>query len=199
MSRKGKASCMNKKYASFIAILMVTVILLSSCGKAGKQESTTEATYESTVETLEPTVSEGTMETLEEPYDPQVADDWQEDTNDKTKPEETKPEETKPEETKPEETKPEETKPEETKPEETKPEETKPQETKPVETQPKDPLAEEYAAYLRMSPAEQQAFFESFDSPDAFFNWYNTAKAAYDASEHYIDISGGNVNLGELG
>lgn len=36
-----------------------------------------------------------------------------------------------------------------------------------------------YDAYHAMSAAEQEAHFNSFDSPAAFFEWYNAAKAKY--------------------
>ena len=36
-----------------------------------------------------------------------------------------------------------------------------------------------YDAYHAMSAAEQEAHFNSFESPAAFFEWYNAAKAKY--------------------
>lgn len=51
-----------------------------------------------------------------------------------------------------------------------------------------------------MSGEEQQEFFESFDSVEAFFEWYNEAKAKYEAEHPSIEIGGdGKVDAGGLG
>lgn len=39
-----------------------------------------------------------------------------------------------------------------------------------------------YEEYWAMSGTEQQAYYESFPSVEDFFNWYNEAKAEYEAS-----------------
>lgn len=70
--------------------------------------------------------------------------------------------------------------------------------TKPTETVPQDdPAVTAYEAYLAMSPEEQQAFFESFSSPEAFIAWFNTAKAEYDAKNKTVDGKNGEINIGD--
>lgn len=55
-----------------------------------------------------------------------------------------------------------------------------------------------YAEYMAMSGAEQQKWFESFDSLEAFKAWYNKAKAAYDANKDTIENDGsGSIDLGD--
>ena len=52
---------------------------------------------------------------------------------------------------------------------------------------------------MELTPAQQQAFFESFSNPMDYINWYNTAKAAYDAAQKDNEITGnGSVDLGDL-
>lgn len=56
-----------------------------------------------------------------------------------------------------------------------------------------------YEEYLAMTGEEQQAFFNSFASPEAFFAWMTAAKAAYDAAQEKIEIGdGGTIDLGDL-
>lgn len=66
---------------------------------------------------------------------------------------------------------------------------TKPQETQPV-TQPETTKPETgnkeqltYEQYLALSKDEQVAFVQSFETTDAYFEWYNAAKAEYDQKE----------------
>ena len=52
------------------------------------------------------------------------------------------------------------------------------------ETGNKRPLAERlenlpYTKYLELTGEEQQEFMESFESPEAFVDWYNQAKDLY--------------------
>jgi hypothetical protein len=49
-----------------------------------------------------------------------------------------------------------------------------------------------------MSPAEQQAYVESFDSIDQFFDWYNTAKAEYEAANPPIDVGDGVIDMEDI-
>lgn len=49
-----------------------------------------------------------------------------------------------------------------------------------------------------MSAQEQNDYMNSFDSIDAFFAWYNQAKAEYEASNPPIDVDGGSFDLGDL-
>lgn len=53
--------------------------------------------------------------------------------------------------------------------------------------------------YLAMTGAEQTAFYNSFDSKDDYFKWYNAAKKAHDNDENNIIIGGDNsVDLGDI-
>lgn len=47
-----------------------------------------------------------------------------------------------------------------------------------------------YSQYNAMSAEEQQAWFNSFESVEAFFGWYNNAKAVYEANNEAIIIDG---------
>ena len=51
----------------------------------------------------------------------------------------------------------------------------------------------DYATFKAMSAAEQRAFQESFSSLDAFFEWYNAAKEAYDKENPPIEVGGDGV------
>lgn len=55
-----------------------------------------------------------------------------------------------------------------------------------------------YEDYTKMSGSEQLAFIQSFESMDAFFNWYNTAKQKYDKENAGTELNGGSVDLGDL-
>lgn len=56
----------------------------------------------------------------------------------------------------------------------------------------------EYEKYNAMSGEEQEAFIDSFESIQAFMDWYNAAKAEYDALHPGIDIGDGNIDAGDL-
>ena len=56
-----------------------------------------------------------------------------------------------------------------------------------------------YEEYLNMSGQEQQAWFESFEDPEAFFAWYDQGKAAYDAAQDKVEIGeDGTVDMSEI-
>ena len=56
-----------------------------------------------------------------------------------------------------------------------------------------------YEKYIGLNGFEQQAFMETFDSIPAFFEWYNTAKAEYEANREIIEIGGdGTIDLGDI-
>ena len=64
-----------------------------------------------------------------------------------------------------------------------------------VPTQPSTPPTDEtkpmdYLTFQAMSGAEQRAYQESFESLDAFFEWYNTVKEAYEKENPPIEIGG---------
>ena len=76
-------------------------------------------------------------------------------------------------------------------------------ETENPETEPpvsgKDPASYTYEEFLAMSSAEQQAHFEQFTAIEAYFAWYNSAKAEYEANDDSIIIDGsGNIDIGDL-
>lgn len=58
--------------------------------------------------------------------------------------------------------------------------------------------ASEYEAYHAMSGAEQKAYLESFESIEAFFEWYNAAAAEYEAAHPDIEIENGSVDLSQI-
>lgn len=63
----------------------------------------------------------------------------------------------------------------------------------------KNKWAVTYEEYIAMTGAEQKAFYNSFDSKDDYFKWYNAAKKAYDNDENNIIIGGdGSVDLGDI-
>ena len=67
------------------------------------------------------------------------------------------------------------------------------------EPQPVDPATMDFATFQAMTGAEQRAFQESFEDLDAFFEWYNAAKEAYEKENPSIEIGpGGSVDLGGL-
>jgi len=56
----------------------------------------------------------------------------------------------------------------------------------------------EYGKYLAMSPEEQQEYFETFDSIDAYFDWLNKAKAEYEKVLNATELKDGTVDIGDL-
>lgn len=56
-----------------------------------------------------------------------------------------------------------------------------------------------YEEYMARPPEAQQEFFESFASVEAYFDWFNAAKAAYEANRDCIEIDGsGSIDIGEI-
>ena len=53
-----------------------------------------------------------------------------------------------------------------------------------------------YAEYMAMSPAEQQAYYESFPTLEEFIAWHNAAQAEYEA-EHDIPVVTGPIDIGD--
>lgn len=83
-----------------------------------------------------------------------------------------------------------------TDPAETKPQETKPQETKPQGEAPRE--LTEYEKYMAMSPEDQQKYYNSFPSVEAFFEWLQKAKAEYEAGLDYVEIGKGPIDIEEI-
>ena len=58
-------------------------------------------------------------------------------------------------------------------------------------------LAAEYEAYVAMNSTEKATFQNSFSNYDAFFNWYNAARDAYNQAHPPVQISpNGVLDLG---
>ena len=54
-----------------------------------------------------------------------------------------------------------------------------------------------YVEYQRMSPADQQAYMETFASPADFIVWIQQAEAAHNTHDGSIIVEGGDVNIGD--
>lgn len=85
----------------------------------------------------------------------------------------------------------------------TKPKPTEPKPTQPKPTEPSDPVDSdsdltEYERFQNMSPSEQQAYMDSFPSIEAFFEWYNAAKAAYEAANPPIEVGDETIDIGDI-
>ena len=80
------------------------------------------------------------------------------------------------------------------------PEYTQPSETEPAQTEPVQiPEGEiDYETFVAMDPALQRMYMESFESMDAFFEWYNAAKEAYEQAHPSIDVGDGVIDLEDL-
>ena len=100
----------------------------------------------------------------------------------------------------PEGTRPVQTEPEVTEPEETKPIVTEPVQTEPQQTEPAQiPEGEiNYETFTAMDPALQRQYMESFESMDAFFEWYNAAKEAYEQAHPSFDVGDGVIDVEDL-
>ena len=74
------------------------------------------------------------------------------------------------------------------------------------ESEPAQPVQSEpeegemtYRKFHDMTPSQQQAYVESFESLDAFFLWYAEAQEQYEKENPPIIIDGnGEINLGEI-
>ncbi len=53
-----------------------------------------------------------------------------------------------------------------------------------------------YEQYIAMSGEEQEAFYNTFDSTAAFFQWLNAAQAEYEALHPSIDAGNGEIVFG---
>lgn len=91
---------------------------------------------------------------------------------------------------------PEDTSPAQTEPAVTEPAVTEPQPTEPAETVPEGEI--DYETFMALEPAVQRAYMESFESIEAFFEWYNTAKETYEKEHPAIDVGDGVIDLGDL-
>jgi hypothetical protein len=56
-----------------------------------------------------------------------------------------------------------------------------------------------YEEYLALTPAQQQAFYESFESAEAYFAWLHKEKEDYENNKDQIEIDGGgSLDLGDI-
>ncbi len=65
-------------------------------------------------------------------------------------------------------------------------------------TDPKPNTSLTYAEYIAKTPAEQQAYYETYDNFMDFVAWYNAAKAKYDAENEVNRVEGGKIDIGEI-
>lgn len=100
----------------------------------------------------------------------------------------------------PEDTRPVQTEPAVTEPEQTEPTVTEPAQTEPQQSEPAQiPEGEiDYETFTAMDPALQRQYMESFESMDAFFEWYNAAKEAYEQEHPAIDVGDGVIDVEDL-
>ena len=167
---------MNTKILALTFVLVMVISAFTACGKQREDAETTAAT----TETLLPGVVENIFEKEED--------------DDNSVTEETEAGENQAEIESEKETLSEEPLQDDTEQEESKPKETTPKETAPKETVPKQPEGiTDYEVYKAMSPDEQVAFYESFGSAEAFMEWFNNAKAEYDAQQTIVEIGEGGA------
>lgn len=56
----------------------------------------------------------------------------------------------------------------------------------------------DYKTFQAMTGAEQRAFQDTFESLDAFFEWYNAAKETYEKENPPIDVGDGVIDMEDL-
>lgn len=56
----------------------------------------------------------------------------------------------------------------------------------------------DYETFQELSPADQQAYMEKFESMEAFFEWYSAEKEAYEEAHPSIEIDGEEIDLEEI-
>lgn len=54
-----------------------------------------------------------------------------------------------------------------------------------------------YEKYNAMTGEQQYEFYQSFDTPEDFFAWYNAAKAEYLAAQETINGSNATIIIGD--
>ena len=56
-----------------------------------------------------------------------------------------------------------------------------------------------YEEYMALDSKAQQAYYESFATPEAFFEWFNKAKSEYEAKDDSIEIDGnGSIDINDI-
>lgn len=203
---------MNKKTMIILAAALVLLMILGiALGMGGKKAPAEEPTTEATVETTEATVP-GVVKSI---FDEEDGDDIEiildDEPTQQTKPQATIPADSnhvhgdnKDQEVGIQDPEPPEDndKPQATKPTEpskpadpTQPTEKEPDATQSVVPAPQDPALTEYEKFRNMSPADQQAFMDSFPDMEDFFLWLERVKAEYDAANPPVYVGDGNINL----
>lgn len=56
----------------------------------------------------------------------------------------------------------------------------------------------DYEEFTAMSPTQQRVYMESFESLDAFFEWYNGAKEVYEQAHPPIDVGDGVIDMEDI-
>ena len=56
----------------------------------------------------------------------------------------------------------------------------------------------DYEEFTAMSPTQQRVYMESFESLDAFFEWYNAAKEVYEQAHPPIDVGDGVIDMEDI-
>ena len=80
-----------------------------------------------------------------------------------------------------------------------KPEETKkPEQTVPPNNNPTESDELDYMTFQNMEPSEQEAYMESFEDIEAFFDWYNAVKEKYELENPPIEVDGGVIDIGKI-
>lgn len=59
-----------------------------------------------------------------------------------------------------------------------------------------EPVALSYEEYMALSPAEQQAYYESFPTLEEFIAWHNAALAEYEAGQD-VPVVTGPIDIGD--
>lgn len=59
----------------------------------------------------------------------------------------------------------------------------------------KEPVLLTYAEYLELTPAQQQAYYESFPTPQAYMDWFNAAAKEYNQNNNSTQVEG---NAGQV-
>lgn len=184
-----------------LVLLLIVVLLLAGCRKNKNQEATVP---------MQTTVAETTEESV-----PGVGKNIF-DQNGNVNPEYTQPqteETTKPTETTPQVTVPQgpsgsdgpglqepEAPDDDVVPPSVKPTEKDPEPTQPTGKEPEssDDKTLDYQKFQAMSPSEQQATMESFESIEKFFDWYDAAKKEHEEANPPVDVGDGNIDLDQI-
>lgn len=209
------------KYKLLLCVMIVA--LLAGCGRNKTEETTQPAENPETIAAQEISTSPETTEAVDAPETTEAtvpgveANVFDGNENTVTEPEKETTASTEPKETKPSGGSTTPTKPAGSggleEPDDIDPPETsKPAEEAEKETEPSQPTEPEnqettppasstqsdYEIFQAMTPSEQQAYMESFESIDAFFDWYDQAKSEHEAANPSIDVGNGNIDLDEI-